>query len=191
MVECNTARGTGQGGGGVDEVFTVRSLRRAARNGYGEWLASLVGDQPAWLVTITHAKQSTHPEFSVKARCQWLNDLNSEIFGRRYLRRGDGLLSAFGLEYQKRGTVHQHGILAGWGLLEARRSVQCAAIASLARGFCHIDLPRNSEKAIRYCAKYVSKEGELDIWLPKLTRFAVESRGAFLNHSCWRGPASG
>lgn len=183
MEQCIAIGAAGQGGVDV-AVDGPRALRRSARNGYGEWIASLVGEQPSWLVTITHQKLTTHPEFSVKARCRWLNDLNSEIFGGRYLRRGEGLMSFFGLEYQKRGTVHQHGVLAGWGLLEARRSVQCEAIASAARGFCKIDLPRNSEKAIRYCAKYVSKEGELDIWLPKGARLALEIGRDFPYYSC-------
>lgn len=82
-------------------------------------------------------------------------------------------MAFFGLEYQKRGTVHQHGILAGQGLWSVRRSAQCQALADHARGFCKIDLPRNSEKAIRYCAKYVSKEGELDIWLPQSLLFGL------------------
>jgi hypothetical protein len=40
-------------------------------------------------------------------------------------------------------------------------------LADLAIGFCKIDVPRNSVRAVRYCAKYAAKEGEIDFWLPK------------------------
>lgn len=159
----------------VDAVVTSRTLRRDSRKGYGDFISSLVADQPAWLVTITHAKLTTHPEFSIRARRRWLNDVNTEIFGSRYLRRGEGVMAFFGLEYQKRGTVHQHGVLAGQGLTAVSRRQQSSGLSSHAMGFCKIELPRDSVKAVRYCAKYVSKEGELDIWLPGylLTRLSI------------------
>jgi hypothetical protein len=135
----------------------------------------LVGNRPAWLITITHEKQTTHPEFSAKVRRQWLHDFNKEIFGSGYDRRGDGLLSFFGLEYQfsrafkfgGRATVHQHGVVAGAPLVFFDRDRQKALLKDLARGWIKIDLPRQSVRAIRYCAKYAAKDGEIDIWLPR------------------------
>jgi len=151
----------------AEPEFNVHSLRRESTQGYGDWMSSLIGDLPSWVVTITHEKLSYHPEQSARVRRHWLNTINQEIFGSHYDRRGEGVLSFFGLEWQKRGTVHQHGIIAGEGLLALRRSDQCFQLASAARGFCRIQLPRNSERSIRYCAKYLSKGGELDWWLPR------------------------
>lgn len=156
---------------GVDDVVTSRTLRRAARTGYAELIASLVGDLPVWMVTITHKKQSTHPEFSVKARSRWMHRLNRDVFGSRYDRRGEGLLSFFGIEFQKRGTVHQHGIVAGEGLDSVSRDLQSGNLTGLAQGWCKVELPRHKVRAVKYCSKYVSKDGELDIWLPRAMLF--------------------
>lgn len=147
--------------------FNVHSLRREASNCYGDLITSFVGDLPVWLVTITHEKLSYHPEQSVRVRRHWLNKINQDIFGGHYDRRGEGVMSFFGLEWQKRGTVHQHGVIAGDGLLSQKRSDQCFYLASAARGWCRIELPRNRERGIRYCTKYLSKGGELDWWLPR------------------------
>jgi hypothetical protein len=157
-----------------DDVTTARTLRRGAKVGYGEMITELVGNRPTWLVTITHEKQTTHPEFSAKVRRQWLHGFNKEIFGSGYDRRGDGLLSFFGIEYQfsrafkfgGRATVHQHGVVAGAPLVFFDRDRQKALLKDLARGWIKIDVPRHSVRAIRYCAKYAAKDGEIDIWLP-------------------------
>jgi hypothetical protein len=167
-----------------DEVpFTVRSLRRAAKNGYGDMISSYCENLPAWLVTITHGKQNTHPEFSIKMRSRWLHHLNKKVFGSNYSRRGEGFRSFFGLEFQEkraamyggRATVHQHGVVAGHGLGSVRRDEQKFLLQELSRGWCRVEVPRHPVNAIRYCAKYAAKEGELDIWLP----------GSVLN--CFRG----
>ena len=166
--------GTSQEGAEVDAPFTVRSLRRAARTGYGDLIERYCDGLDAWFITITHANQNTHPEFSIKQRNHWLNELNQKLYGRRYLRRGEGLRSFFGLEYQEkraatfggRATVHQHGVIAGHGLGSLRRDEQKAKLDFLCRGFCKVELPKNRTRAINYCAKYAAKEGELDIWLP-------------------------
>lgn len=158
----------------AEPEFSVRSFRREASERCGDWITSLVGDQPAWLVTITHEKLSYHPEQSSRVRRHWLNQINQEIFGRHYDRRGEGVMSFFGLEWQKRGTVHQHGVIAGDGLLALRRSDQRLELASVARGFCRIELPRNAGRGIRYCTKYLSKGGELDWWLPRGLKLQTE-----------------
>jgi hypothetical protein len=130
-------------------------------------IAEFVGDLPAWLVTITHKSPTYHAEQSARIRRHFLHRLNRDIFGCHYDRRGEGLLSFFAFELQRRGTVHQHGIVAGEGLLSQRRSVQNLFLASLAKGFCRSELPRNQAKTIRYCAKYAAKDGEVDVWLPR------------------------
>ena len=155
--------------------FNGRSLRRAASHHCGSWIQDLVGDVPVWMVTITHAKLTTHPEFSAKVRRQWLHKLNKQIYGRHYDRAGEGLLSVFAFEWQKRGTVHQHGIVAGAPLSDLRRDLQSSLLAHQAQGFCKIELPRNRERSIRYCTKYISKGGELDWWLPRALKFNLET----------------
>ena len=166
---------TSQEATGVDEPFTVRSLRRAVRAEYGDLIEGYCGGLDALFITITHANQNTHPEFSIKQRNHWLNELNRTLFGRRYVRNGEGLCSFFGIEYQNkraatyggRATVHQHGVIAGHGLGSLRRDEWKARLDHYCMGFCKVELPKNRSRAINYCAKYVAKEGELDIWLPK------------------------
>ena len=172
--DSSVESGTSQEGAEVDAPFTVRSLRRAARAGYGDLIESYCDGLDALFITITHANQNTHPEFSVKQRNRWLNEVNQQLYGRRYLRRGDGLRSFFGMEYQEkraatyggRATVHQHGVIAGHGLGSLRRVELKARLDHLCMGFCKVELPKNRMRAINYCAKYAAKEGELDIWLP-------------------------
>ena len=108
---------------------------------------------------------------SGKVRRHFLNGLNKRLFGSKYDRNGLGLISFFSFEYQKRGTVHQHGVIAGQALEGIRRDELKAELSGLAKGHCKVELPRNRERSIRYCVKYMAKEGDVDYWLPGSMRF--------------------
>lgn len=151
-------------------VSNVRTLRRAAVDGYSSLVQGLAQEREALIITITHAKKSYHWEQSGKIRRHWLNELNKRLFGSRYDKRGEGLISFFSFEYQQRGTVHQHGVIAGDELKGIRRDALKAELDHYAQGFCKVELPRNKERSIRYCVKYMAKDGDVDYWLPGALR---------------------
>jgi hypothetical protein len=107
---------------GWDLLSHTEAQNRQAAAEYGPWIAELVGDLPTWMVTITHKEVDTHRLFSQRIRRQWLHKLNKQLYGGNYDRRDEGLLSFFSFEYQWRGAIHQHGIVAGQALLEVSRS---------------------------------------------------------------------
>jgi hypothetical protein len=154
--------------GGWDLLGHAEAQNRQAAAEYVPWIADLIGPMPAWMVTITHQKVDTHRLFSQRIRRQWLHKLNRDLFGGNYERHGEGLLSFFSFEYQWRGTIHQHGIVAGEALLQVSRAKQKSHLQAAARGWCDISLPRSTtDKAVRYCAKYITKEGDFDWWVPR------------------------
>jgi hypothetical protein len=144
----------------------IRTLRRSAVEGYTSLVQELTGNLEALVITITHEKQSYHWEQSGKVRRHWLNSLNKRLYGSNYNRRGEGLVSFFCFEYQARGTVHQHGIIAGDTLRGISRDELKAELQHLASGFCKVELPKSRDRSIRYCVKYMAKDGDVDYWLP-------------------------
>lgn len=67
------------------------------------------------------------------------------------------------LELQRRGVIHYHALLGGAGLDELRRLSWMDEWDRLA-GYARIERPENGAAVRAYCAKYVAKGGELDLW---------------------------
>ena len=151
----------------------LRTMRREAVAGYTSLIQELMADLPALVITITHKKESYHWEQSGKVRRHWLNGLNKRLYGSHYDRRGEGLISFFSFEYQNRGTVHQHGVIAGQALEGIHRQPLWTELSDMAQGSCKVELPRNRERSIRYCVKYMAKEGDVDYWLPGSMRATI------------------
>lgn len=173
----------------ISEVNS-RSIRRDAGQGYGDLIIDLVGDLPVWVATMSHEKLTYHVEQSVKVRRHFMHELCKACYGSHYDRRGEGLLSFWSIEFQRRGTVHQHGIIAGENLLSQRRSDWKYFLQNDARGkIQRLDLPRDYKASIRYCAKYAAKGGEVDIWLPRRLVFQRELvSGGAVTRECHADP---
>ena len=119
-----------------------------------------------WFCTLTFAEDRVHPERADKCYRVWLARVNEAVFGRRWRRQGKGVLWARGIEFQRRGSVHFHALIAGVG--EARRLPLMDEWSKLA-GWARIRPVKQQDLVRKYVSKYVAKGGEIDLGGPGLT----------------------
>jgi hypothetical protein len=118
-----------------------------------------------WFCTLTFAEPQVHPERADKSFRVWLARLNDARFGLRWRRRGKGVLWARGIEFQRRGSLHFHVLVARVG--EVRRLSMMDAWSDLA-GWARIRPVEHQDRVAKYVAKYVAKGGEIDLGGPGL-----------------------
>lgn len=116
-----------------------------------------------WFCTLTF-RDSVHPERGFKCYRAWINQLNIEIHGRRWNRRGQGVYWVLAWEWQKRGVLHFHALVGDVADLntEARRLTWMDRWFKLA-GIARISEIISHEAVQRYCSKYIAKEGQIDL----------------------------
>jgi hypothetical protein len=128
----------------------------------------LLGRWPwEWFATLTFAEPNVHPERASKCFRLWIAMANRMEYGHAWLRRGRGVTWVRALEYQKRGTIHFHALLADVGKL--RRLTLMDQWKTLA-GFARIGAINDPARVRKYVAKYVVKEGDIDLGGPGLMR---------------------
>jgi hypothetical protein len=141
---------------------------RALAQEFGNFIPALFDQEPpGWFVTVTHADQNYGEARSIAVRKKWLNELNGRFWGANYNREGLGFPSLSAIEYQARGTVHQHILIFGERLRDSRYIEWKRRLDHLAHGFSWIEIPRDLTGCSSYLGKYVAKGGQLDIWLPR------------------------
>jgi hypothetical protein len=111
-----------------------------------------------WFCTLTFP-QDVHPEAADKRFRAFVMQLNRALYGRRWLKHGQGVQWARALEYQGRGAIHYHALLTGTSGLRPR---DCAALWHTRAGFARIEPIRDTVAVLRYFGKYVLRGGELD-----------------------------
>lgn len=129
-----------------------------------EWLKLLMPVEWQWFVNLTF-REETHPEAADKKYRRFINLLNRDLYGRRYLERGEGLTWVRGLEWQRREVVHFHALFADAENIDNKlgRFDQMRRWESLA-GIARIyPIDDKQEAVIRYVTKYVVKGGEIDV----------------------------
>jgi len=126
------------------------------------WLSFLSRWRWEWIAHLTF-REDVHPEAADKVFRVWLSKLNRELFGKRWYKRGQGVVWVRGLERQRRGVIHFHSLLAGVG--DARRLTWMDEWNKLA-GFARIWPVASQRQAVQYVTKYVVKGGEVDIGGP-------------------------
>jgi hypothetical protein len=119
-----------------------------------------------WFCTLTFVEARVHPERADKCFRVWIAKLNEQVFGRRWQRRGQGVLWARGVEFQRRGSLHFHVLVARVG--NVRRLSLMDEWAQLG-GWARIRPVSRQDLVRRYVSKYVTKGGEIDIGGPGLT----------------------
>ena len=113
-----------------------------------------------WFCTLTFRQAWVHPERADKCFRVWLAMVNQAAFGKRWRRQGKGVLWARGIEFQRRGSVHFHVLLARVG--NVRRLSMMDVWDGLA-GWARIRPVEHQDRVAKYVAKYVAKGGEIDL----------------------------
>ena len=131
-----------------------------------EW-SEFLGRVPwQWFATFTF-KVEIHPEAADKLYRVWINKLNRAIYGQRWAKHPPfGCIHARALEWQKRGVLHYHSLIANIGYEDRDHwaEVWRELGQDTKAGFIKIDLYDPNKGGVEsYLSKYVAKGGELDI----------------------------
>jgi hypothetical protein len=126
-----------------------------------------------WFATLTF-KNEIHPERAYKCLKIFLHQLNRAIFGKRYYKRGEGVIYLLATEYQKRGVMHFHLLLSLIPRKNERRNnnINLKRVEwkekwkKISNGIARIYPYRNILGAEYYITKYITKDGEIDIYIP-------------------------
>ncbi len=115
----------------------------------------------AWFVTLTFT-DNIHPEAALKAMRVWISKLNRELYGPRWHKKvPKGVYWVAAIEYQKRGVIHLHLLMAG--VKDARRLSYMDTWAGMGNknGYARIVPVLSNHAVSRYLSKYVTKDGEI------------------------------
>jgi hypothetical protein len=116
-----------------------------------------------------------HPEAAEKRFRVFVAMLNRALYGPRWSKHGQSIQWVRALEYQRRGVIHFHALLAGVAGLQ--RSTWTATWYELA-GFAKIEPIERPAAVLRYVSKSVVRGGELDLGGPPSTGNAVSPSSA-------------
>lgn len=116
-----------------------------------------------WFATLTF-ENNVHPEAALKRYQRFTNDLNRELYGRRWMKQPlGGIYWVVAVERQKRGVVHLHALMGDPDNLNVvvRRLTWMDKWNEIA-GFARIEAIRSNDAALRYVTKYVVKDGDIE-----------------------------
>jgi len=121
-----------------------------------------------WFINAMTFEDVIHPEQADRRYRRFLDAVNESLFGRRWRKRGQGVYSIRATEYQRRKVLHYHA-LAGGGVYKLRRKEweQRWQAQDEGNGFLRIYPYDPTMGGTLYIAKYVSKGGEVDLFLPR------------------------
>ena len=114
-----------------------------------------------WFATLTF-RDCPHPERADKLFRVWVSKLNRKLYGVRWSTHGHALRWARATEYQRRGSIHFHVLIGGDGLADQRRLSWMDEWHKLG-GMARIEVPDVTDAVLTYCAKYVTKQGQIDL----------------------------
>ena len=123
---------------------------------YGTW---------EWFGHFTFA-EPLHPEQANKRWLRFVRQINRKLHGNRHYKHDKGITWVRGQENQKREAIHYHGFF-GNGVRKLRRMDFVDIWHDVCDGICRIYAYDGRMNAKDYITKYVVKEGEIDVFIPK------------------------
>ena len=114
-----------------------------------------------WFCTFTF-REEVHPEQADRRYKRFIHQVNEYYFGKRYREKGLGCYHVRALEMQKRGVIHFHSLIGG--AIKPEHRFYFMEFWNRDNGFARI-FPYISARAPAYVRKYVSKGGQIDIFL--------------------------
>ncbi len=94
----------------------------------------------------------------------FINNLNSELFGKNWKRRGDGVFFVLALEPHKSNVLHMHALLgAVTDLNNMALRVHWKEWWYREFGIARIEQPKDAGDVQGYCTKYVVKGGDINL----------------------------
>ena len=121
-------------------------LCRASHEAMGEWLSGFPWN---WYTTHTFAKADTTPRQADQRWQSWLNTLNLQCKVLDLPRPAYARVT----EYQQRGTIHYHALIAG---VEPVRRLLFKDLWEV-HGFARVEAYDHERRATFYLGKYLTK----------------------------------
>lgn len=112
-----------------------------------------------WYATLTF-RFPTPVEKAKKCFERWIHKINRKKFGTRYYKKHKGIHYVIATEYQQRGVVHLHCLIAD---VEDQTPSSWAKEWNKIAGFAKIEPYDRNLGACYYLSKCVKKDGEIDI----------------------------
>ena len=144
----------------MDSSVDVDHARAAAVvEAYGRWLHKF---NWGWWCHLTFRTPPSLDRALLTFRT-WLRDINYQVFGRNYYKYHLGARWVYGMEYQRRGAIHFHVLIADCAHLPIEAAQQAWKRFSRG-GDAKIELYTRSKGATYYLAKvyYDHQAGEID-----------------------------
>jgi len=149
------------------------------------WADFLSTFQWDWFITVT-PDDNPHPEALDKLRDTFIHHLNQQIYGRSYWKdKNKGVFWAFGMERQRRGTPHIHGLIGGIPDFMSP-NIEYNWLRDHGAQFSKIESYRPNAGAEYYMSKstYAWKRGEVDLSATmKLEQDGTRVCGKVLQHN--------
>ena len=149
----------------LDDIAAPKIFTRTPQNplqaAWVDFLDPYVWD---WFGTLTF-EDAVHPERANKLYRKFTNDLNRDLYGRRWSQKSHGgVFWVRSSEYQIRGVLHYHFLMSAIKDLNtsARRLSWMDYWYSLA-GIARIEAVAKHAAAVMYVTKYVIKGGVIDL----------------------------
>ena len=120
-----------------------------------------------WFCTFTFT-EDVHPERAGKLFRLFIRQLNRELYGSHFERRGrEGVFWVLAWEYQRRGVLHFHALLGDVEDLNVRARrldwMDHWQGYGPPAGFARIEAIESQDAVRDYVTKYVTKGGQIDL----------------------------
>jgi hypothetical protein len=136
------------------------------KNTWAEFIENLAKWNSFWTLTFSEADR-THAVTKDESEFLWrrlVQRLNRDLYGNHYTRIVSHSYFSYALafEYQTRGAIHMHALIAGITNWELANKVWRKMA-----GIIKIEPVVDGLKAAKYLCKYVAKGGDLRIYVAK------------------------
>lgn len=147
--------------------YSTSNLVSVATNLHDAWADWLRKFEPYdWFSTLTF-KENINVTTADTQYHRWIRQINEFAFGRRYKEKGQGITHIRAIEYQKRGVVHFHVLIGNLPFnLNRKAFEQVWETQHSNNGFANTYSYDPQLGAVGYLGKYITKGGQIDVYLP-------------------------
>jgi len=118
---------------------------------------------------------SRHAEDVVRKRfAYFVGEVNKVVYGKRWIRKGQGIWGAMAIENHLSGYPHHHAIFGGDGLRLGIKRIEMMNIWDEHFGIARV-WDYKGDAAARYLCKYVCKGGVVDVWASARSRARLKT----------------
>jgi len=130
------------------------------------WIEFVSKFEPFELYCTLTFLEDIHPEQANRRFKRFIRKINESLYGRRYREQGKGIYWVRALEYQRRQVIHFHALLGGGVYKLHRLRTMKLWENEKGNGMARIEKYNPTLGARHYLSKYVSKGGEIDLFIP-------------------------